>query len=89
MEERDEPRQLVIVGPKDSPPTSADDDACVISASNLISRNSKTEGKSVENAEKLLTRGEIKINKFMTAGASATEISQLGLRYRREELLPI
>jgi hypothetical protein len=45
--------------------------------------------KSMENTQKPYTRREIKIDVFVTAGARATGISRLGLRYHREEVLPI
>jgi hypothetical protein len=44
---------------------------------------------NMENTQKGLWQKKIKLNIFVTAGARATGISRLGLRYYREEVLPI
>jgi hypothetical protein len=45
--------------------------------------------KNMVNPQKGLCQRKIKLETFVTAGARATGISRLGLRYHREEVLPI
>jgi hypothetical protein len=45
--------------------------------------------KKMENTQKSLHQKKIKLNTFVMAGARATGISRLDLRYHREKMLSI